>query len=98
MTGRRKKSSPLPARVYEKHGTWWFVDINRKWHKLCRVSEGLMRLYAQLSQFNREADERAATDNMPALVDDWLVVKLREVRALDARGIPTHGDVYQIRV
>jgi integrase len=76
VTGRRKKASPLPARVYEKHGTWWFVDINRKWHRLCRVSEGLMRLYAQLSQFSREADERAATDNMPALVDDWLVVKL----------------------
>ncbi len=40
MIGRRKKASPLPSRVYEKNGAWYFVDIRRKWHKLCRVSEG----------------------------------------------------------
>ncbi|WP_155524205.1 tyrosine-type recombinase/integrase [Burkholderia sp. PAMC 28687] len=76
MIGRRKKASPLPARVYEKHGTWWFVDLHRKWHKLCRVADGLTKLYESLAKFNREADERSAVDTMPALVDDWLVVKL----------------------
>lgn len=37
MIGRRRKASPLPSRVYEKHGAWYFVDIERKWHKLRRV-------------------------------------------------------------
>jgi integrase len=76
MIGRRKKASPLPSRVYEKHGSWWFVDIHRKWHKLCRVADGLTRLYAELSNFNREADARSSEDTMHALIDDWLLAKL----------------------
>ncbi|CAG9172537.1 tyrosine-type recombinase/integrase [Cupriavidus respiraculi] len=75
MIGRRKKASPLPARVYEKNGAWFFVDIRRKWHKLCRVSEGLTELYARLAAFSRDADERPK-DTMPDLVDAWLLAKL----------------------
>ncbi|ACR29189.1 tyrosine-type recombinase/integrase [Burkholderia glumae] len=76
MIGRRKKASPLPARVYEKHGSWYFVDMRRKWHRLCSTTDGLTRLYEQLAKFNREADERGIADTMPALIDDWLLVKL----------------------
>lgn len=75
MIGRRKKNSPLPSRVYEKHGSWWFVDIKRKWHKLCRVEEGLTKLYTELARFSRDADAKP-TNTMPALIDDWLVQKL----------------------
>lgn len=77
MIGRRKKASPLPARVYEKHGAWYFVDTARKWHRLCAKTDGLTRLYEELARFTREADERGAADTMPALVDDWLLAKLR---------------------
>lgn len=80
MIGRRKKASPLPSRVYEKNGAWYFVDINRKWHKLCRVSDGLTRLYTELAAFNRDADERPK-DTMPDLVDEWLLTKLRNYSA-----------------
>ncbi|WP_244118209.1 tyrosine-type recombinase/integrase [Burkholderia gladioli] len=76
MIGRRKKPSPLPARVYEKHGTWWFVDTNRKWHKLCRVSEGMAKLYAELARFTRDIEARR-DNTMPALIDDWLLKKLK---------------------
>jgi len=75
MIGRRKKASPLPSRVYEKNGAWYFVDIRRKWHKLCRVSDGLTALYTALANINRDLDERQ-TNTMPALVDAWLLAKL----------------------
>ncbi|WP_354675094.1 tyrosine-type recombinase/integrase [Cupriavidus alkaliphilus] len=75
MIGRRKKASPLPSRVYEKNGAWYFVDIRRKWHKLCRVSEGLTALYTALAAINRDLDERQ-TNTMPALIDAWLLAKL----------------------
>lgn len=80
MIGRRKKPSPLPARVYEKNGAWYFVDLRRKWHKLCRVSDGIATLYAELAKFTREADERS-TDTMPALIDDWMLKKLGKYAA-----------------
>jgi integrase len=76
MIGRRKKASPLPSRVYEKNGAWYFVDIKRKWHKLCRVSDGLTRLYSELASINRDADERQE-GTMPALIDAWLIAKLK---------------------
>jgi len=75
MTGRWKKASPLPSRAYEKNGAWYFVDINQKWHKLCRVSDGLTKLYSQRASFNRDADERQE-GTMPALIDSWLLAKL----------------------
>lgn len=75
MIGRRKNASPLPSRVYEKNGAWYFVDIRRKWHKLCRVSDGLTALYSALANINRDLDERQ-TNTMPALIDAWLLAKL----------------------
>ncbi|QRQ86299.1 tyrosine-type recombinase/integrase [Cupriavidus oxalaticus] len=75
MIGRRKNASPLPSRVYEKNGAWYFVDIRRKWHKLCRVSDGLTALYTALASINRDRDERRM-NTMPALVDAWLLAKL----------------------
>jgi integrase len=74
MIGRRKTASPLPVRVYEKHGSYWFVDINRKWHKLSRVAQGLPKLYEALIAINRDVDEPKNT--MPSLIDDWLLTKL----------------------
>ncbi len=76
MIGRRKKASPLPSRVYEKNGAWYFVDIHRKWHKLCRVSDGLTRLYSELAALNRDAEDRNE-GTMPALIDAWLLAKLK---------------------
>jgi integrase len=34
MVGRRKKHSNLPARVYFKHGAFWFVAKSGKWTRL----------------------------------------------------------------
>lgn len=75
MIGRRKKASPLPSRVYEKNGAWYFVDIKRKWHKLCRVSDGLTRLYTELAAINRDREARD-DEMMSSLIDAWLLAKL----------------------
>ena len=80
MIGRRKKASPLPALVYEKNGAWYFVDINRKWHKLCRMSDGLTRLYSKLSAINRDSEVRE-NETMPGLIDAWLLAKLKTYSA-----------------
>lgn len=39
----------LPRRVYPKHGSLWFVDIARKWHKLCRADAGEAAMYQALA-------------------------------------------------
>lgn len=77
MIGRRKAPSHLPARVYEKNGSWHFVDLQRKWHKLCRTSEGVARLYEKLAEFTRASDGSKPTANsMPGLIEDWVQKKL----------------------
>jgi len=80
MMRRRKKASPLPSRVYEKNGAWYFVDIKRKWHKLCRVSDGLTRLYSELAAMNRDVRD-SDEGTMAALVDTWLLAKLAKYSA-----------------
>jgi integrase len=34
MGGKRRTNKHLPRRVYEKHGAFWFVDPQNKWHRL----------------------------------------------------------------
>lgn len=41
--------SKLPKRVYAKHGSYWFVDIERRWHKLARVVDGEAKMYSALA-------------------------------------------------
>jgi len=77
MIGRRKTPSHLPARVYEKHGAWWFVDKDRKWHKICRVEQGITMLYEKMADLMRD-HEAPAKDTMPALIDDWIRARLSE--------------------
>lgn len=58
----------LPRRVYEKHGSFWYVDLDRKWHKLCRINLGLPTMYRELARLSeREAD----SDRMPAVIARW---------------------------
>jgi integrase len=39
----------LPRRVYLNHGSLWFVDIERKWHRLCRADAGELAMYQALA-------------------------------------------------
>lgn len=62
----------LPKRVYERHGAWYYVDAAGKWHKLCRVKEGMPRMYRALADLT---DSEAATERMPAVIGRWLQAK-----------------------
>jgi integrase len=58
----------LPPRVYAKHGAYYFVDVANKWHKLCRVDEGLPAMYQALAKI---VEAKTPTGHMPKLIADW---------------------------
>lgn len=43
---RRNTNRHLPARMYEKHGAYWFVDRDNKWHRLGKSLPESLRAYA----------------------------------------------------
>lgn len=59
----------LPKRVYLKHGGFYFVDIARKWHRLCHERDGLPALYRALAAI---AEREATSDRMPAVIARWM--------------------------
>src|ERR1700756_2135416 len=71
MGRRRANNKHLPRRVYFKHGRYWFVDCDGKWHNLGRT-EGDM--YRELGKF---ADRRQASlTTMSAVFDRYLLERL----------------------
>lgn len=59
----------LPARVYVKHGAYYFVDHANKWHHLGRVKDGLPAMYRALAT-RTEQLKRAGM--VPEAVTEWL--------------------------
>lgn len=59
----------LPARVYAHHGAYFYVDIERKWHRLCRISEGLPTMLRALATLT---EKMGRDGSMPAAVTAWL--------------------------
>lgn len=47
---RARTSRGLPPRVYERSGTYWFVDRTGKWHKLARTIPEALRALADLQE------------------------------------------------
>lgn len=64
-----RKASGLPPRVYPKHGAYYFVTLERKWIRLCRISDGAQALYAALAEHLKADNER---DGMPAVIGRWV--------------------------
>jgi integrase len=50
MGRKRKHRKDLPARVYERSGSLYFVDAGGKWHNLGRNLSDAMQAYAKLLQ------------------------------------------------
>lgn len=48
MVGKRKRPDGLPARVYHKHGAYYYVDMSRKWHRLCKDRADIFKALADL--------------------------------------------------
>lgn len=59
----------LPRRVYEKHGRYYYVDPDAKWHGLTRVRQGLPAMLRALATLTDKAE---SFEYMPAVVTRWL--------------------------
>lgn len=59
----------LPNRVYAKHGAYYFVDLSRKWHRLCAIKDGLPTMYRELAKLVTEVDRPGM---MSQCVQAWL--------------------------
>jgi integrase len=57
VPGRRKKDSPLPRRVYAKHGALWFVDRSNKWHRLGPATMTLPAVLRAVAPFHDGGDD-----------------------------------------
>jgi integrase len=66
------KGRDLPRRVYERHGAWYFVDTQGKWHKLARVKHGMPAMYRALADL---AEGEITGDRMPAVIGRWMTEK-----------------------
>lgn len=66
------KRDGLPKRVYAKHGRYWYVSPDNKWHGLTRVKQGLPAMYRALASLT---DAEATSDRMPAVITRWLTDK-----------------------
>lgn len=56
-------------RVYISDGSYYFVDLARKWHKLCRVSDGEAAMLRALAKRKDTVD--AAPGTISALIKDF---------------------------
>jgi integrase len=59
----------LPKRCYVKHGAVYYVDMSRKWHRLCSEREGLPTAYRALAKLTDKTDSPGM---MAAVTTAWL--------------------------
>lgn len=58
----------LPRRVYLRHGRYFFVAPDGRWHPLTRERQGLPAMYRALAALT---DAEATSDRMPAVITRW---------------------------
>lgn len=63
----RQKNKHLPERVYIKHGAYFFVDKNNKWHKLGKTFPEAMATWAKI------LDKPTRISNMNDLFDRYML-------------------------
>lgn len=59
----------LPKRCYVKHGAVYYVDMARKWHRLCAEREGLPAVFRAMARMTEKLD---SPGSMPAVTTAWL--------------------------
>lgn len=85
----------LPARVYRKHGAFYFVDMDRRWHRLCAIREGLPNMYRALATLT---ERHAASDRMPAVITRWVDEKRPDWGRAMARNMERMAGVMAFRL
>ncbi|CAN5767084.1 tyrosine-type recombinase/integrase [soil metagenome] len=85
----------LPARVYRKHGAFYFVDMDRRWHRLCAIKEGIPNMYRALATLT---EKEARSDRMPAVITRWLDEKRPDWGVAMKRNMERMADVMSHRL
>jgi integrase len=62
------KRDGLPRRVYAKHGRYWHVSPDGKWHALTKVKAGLPAMHRALAGL---LETEVTGDRMPSVVARW---------------------------
>lgn len=70
MGRRRKTHKHLPQRVYPKHGAFYFVDINNKWH---RLGATMAEMYKEFAKY---VDRNAPLHTMSDVFDRFIIEKI----------------------
>jgi len=106
---RRTKNKDLPQRVYLKHGRYWFIDYQAKWHDL---GTDKAEMYRNLARFvdrakplhtMRDVFDRFILEKIPLLAprtqSDYrgYIENLRPAFGDAAPDEPTAGDVFEYR-
>lgn len=55
MGRKRKHDTGLPKRVYTRGASYYFVDYDGKWHRLCKIAEGEAAMHRCLAEFKDES-------------------------------------------
>lgn len=90
MGRRRGTNKDLPQRMYEKSGSYYFVDIENKWHNLGRVKHKAIAEYANFIGPNRrittmsDVIDRYMTEVSPKKAETTYKGELRLAKTLKA--------------
>lgn len=69
------RKNGLPRRVYLRHGAYFFVDLDYKWHRLSAERDGLPAMYRALAALT---ERERTSDRMPAVIARWVAAKREE--------------------
>lgn len=79
------RKNGLPRRVYLRHGRYFFVDLDGRWHPLSREREGLPAMYRALAALQEAHSARG--ERMPGVIADWLTDRLPHWSAATKRNM-----------
>jgi integrase len=77
---RRKTNKHLPARVYRKHGAYYFVDLEMKWH---RLGVALGEAYHVLATFCPDEDQVRTMNDLADRYQREIIPSYKEKRQKD---------------
>ena len=64
MSRPRKSRTDLPNRVYQKHGSYYFVDKANRWHRLGKGYAEAMLAYAKLAAISQQKRQLLGRDKL----------------------------------
>lgn len=77
---RRKHHLGLPKRVYVRHGAYYYVTFEGRWHRLCSVSDGEPRMLKEHLRVVMGEGRESHAGDLPPRIDEFLASHLPELK------------------